>query len=621
MILKRLTALFSLVVIIGFTAGILLPLPHIISNRYVHYRMFRLIAAEVTQSINEAVITAVGLCIIAIAAIAVIRLLSKRIRHTRTGNIADGQRYNKLMVVAGCALAALGCGWLIDRYFLSGATRQIWLMTQACVVFSAIFAGWLLLKRKYPRVETALQSHAIRWIAGGACIAWLLFNVVFLAVDRMDRPEGPNIVFIVVDCMRYDHLRCFGYPRNTSPTIDGLAKDGIVFHAAYANAPWTKPSVASIFTGLYPEMHSAVTMKSILPDQALTISEVLKNRGYETIFLEGGNYYFNTVFNFKQGFDFYHREEFLTASGAVLTEKLLSIFSKKPTRKYFAYIHYMDAHMPYNKSKYNNLFSEKKGLLFEAGDWGIEAQNIRKMLSKNILSQQDTNYFVAIYDGQIRLIDDNIKEIIHSLKENNLFDDTIIIVTADHGEEFLDHNNLEHGHTLYNELLHVPLIIFWPKMKHLEIGMPVNLIDLFPTLLEIAGAENHGTYAVPGQSLLKIMNGFTQDKRSPVFASATLYGDEKYCLINKKKKLIVNTFDKRNKEILVGRSNTADIELYDLSADPHEKNNIKDTEPQSAQQFINELQKLRNSFTSLQNTETVIDQKLKENLKSLGYLQ
>lgn len=207
----------------------------------------------------------------------------------------------------------------------------------------------------------------------------------------------------------------------------------------------------------------------------------------------------------------------------MLTDEFFSIFLKLKKKCYFAYIHYMGAHMPYDSSKYIPGFIEDLFKHDFIGD-SLDYKEIRELAYKDKLSDKDKAHLLALYDAEIRFIDENIKEITSLLKENNLLEKTVIIITSDYGEEFWEHNNYGHGHSLYQELLHVPLIISGGKIEPNEILSRVGLIDILPIIIDLADLKFKNLHQ-QGTSLLR--NWKQEILPSPIFAMGTLYGDEK----------------------------------------------------------------------------------------------
>jgi arylsulfatase A-like enzyme len=488
-------------------------------------------------------------------------------------------------------------------------------------IICLLFLFWFIKRLNWEKVGQFIEnrSGAIRKTALVLIACLLILTAGIFIEGKINPPDGPNIVLIVVDCLRPDHMGYYGYSRDTSPVMDRLAREGLVFKNTYSNAPWTKPAVVSLFTSLYPNTHGVIGLLDCLPVPSLTMAEILKNNGYDTFCLIGGNSALRKEFNFQQGFDFFMNGKYSQLSADVVTGTFLSLIPESQKKRFFAYIHYMDAHLPYNKNKYNRQFPRKAGALF-AEPGKIDQHDVRDWTASNKLSDDDKNYLVSLYDGQIRFVDEHIGKIIAVLKEKNILENTLVIITADHGEEFWEHKNVLHAHTLYNELIHVPLIMTGNRLTHSEINNRVTLIDLLPTILESA-AVPAGKYKLQGIDLLDAVNGKNSQWGVPIFATGALFGDEKFCIIDKDNwKLILNTKDVKNKGKLVGYRNEAAFELYNLTKDPLEQQNLKDTETGKLARLKKEIDNLADLKKLFKSKKRALDEKTKDRLRSLGYL-
>ncbi len=446
------------------------------------------------------------------------------------------------------------------------------------------------------------------------CMVLVLLNLGMVIKSSTTTLEEPNIVFILIDSLRADHLSCYGYERKTSPTIDKIAEEGIIFENAYSHSAWTKPSVASLFSSLYPYMHTVINLENALPKRILTIAEILKNKGYKTYFYNGGNRHLYPRFNLNQGFDLYDNSDL----GEDLTDKFSSQVNKLRKNFFFAYLHYMDVYLPYHKNEYNSLFTSTDKSQIEPGN--ILMPEIRELTRNNEITDEGKEYIESLYDGQISYIDFEINELISFFKQLDLLKDTIFIITSDHGEEFWDHNNFEHGHTLYEEIIHVPLIIYGPELEHSRITSKVGLVDLFPSILNMTETKVYGL-DLNGISLFPVDKIDSGDSRLPIFSTGTIYGDEKYCILKDNLKYILNTGEQMGKIELTGYSSDFEFEVYNLESDPLEMDNLINVESEAISQLEIELTKYIAVSTPFKSEKVYIDKELKEKLKALGYLK
>ncbi len=545
-------------------------------------------------------------------------------------------------VCIGCILAARTAAQ--HRYFDYGMYRLIllrlqeastfWVLAAALVcigLYGMYCAAVCIVKKKAARSMAftaicspqALVEGTARYIrAAGLCVLCFVFliNIVMYADSALNRPAGPNIVMIVIDCLRADHLGCNGYGRDTSPAINALSGAGLFFQQAYANAPWTKPSVASLFTSLHPRLHGVVDSGSTLPDRALTLAEILRNAGYRTWFFNGGNVFLKPPFKFDQGFEKHVYRPHRTHTGAhVTTDFVAGAFAAGKSR-FFAYLHFMDAHTPYTKNPHNSRFVERHDPRFIPGNRKSLFNKVRGMLNNGTLSEAAMQHIVSLYDGQIRFVDDQIKTILFALQQNNMLDDTVFIITSDHGDEFGDHGSFEHGHTLYNELLHIPLIIAGPGIAKRSVRTPVRLLDLAPTVLSICGIP--APPAVFEGVDLTVVADDASGGHLPVYASGVLYGSEKYCLIKNDVKIVFTTNDTSGKWKLVGPARKEGVEVYDLAVDPDEREAVGGNN-QAVDMLTAALEAHKNTppLFSEKADVVVIDADMQDKLEALGYVR
>lgn len=601
-----------------FESGISSAFQHTAANRYIHYKMHRLAASTFQGPLFKWLIITL---FTAFFLLFVTWLIDKLVSRTHANHKIPLKV--PLIYVAWSLLFYPGI-WAVNYYLIPYTKlHPISVLADVGILFFSLYAAGLLAhfqgKMQWKKQwDTLSDTKFIKVTAMILVISLLGLNVGIFAYGKRENnaSKRPNVLLIVIDALRQDHLGCFGYKRNTSPNINALAKEGILFKHAYSNAPWTKPSVASLFSSLPPNKHTAVNKNDILPDEIPVIAEMLKNEGYHTFCFVGGNKFIGKRFNFHQGFDIYRNSRI---NAAKLTKKFLSLISKPQGKRFFAYIHYMDVHLPYNNNKYNDTFVQKKGKhFFLPGK--IRAKDCRKLAHFDKLSSMDKKHLVSLYDGQIRFVDENIKKIISVLKKNNMLNDTLVVITADHGEEFWEHNNYEHGHTLYNELIHVPLIITGNNLKKSEVKRPVRLIDLLPTILKMVDVES-AHYNLEGARLFDKREGKNNELETSIFAMGTLYGDEKYCLIRGDRKLIINTGEEeKKKNRLIGFRNKSKMEFYDITKDPLEKENLVNTEHKEVSRLKRILAEFINAQPMFKGKKAILDKETKEGLKSLGYL-
>ena len=479
-----------------------------------------------------------------------------------------------------------------------------------------------------------LTGGVLRRISRIASAAFLWFLLVqALGFSQNDAPaahrsgpERPNILLISIDSLRADHLHCYGYDRPTSPTIDGLATEGTLFQTCVAPTSWTLPSHLTMLTGLPPEEHGVFWDRAAIGPQAVFLAEVLKDSGYATAGFASGPY-LGGSFGFTQGFDVYdesvikgswesHRGS-TSPTTIGLVQTWLEAWSEGGKQKpFFLFVHMWDVHYDYAPpSPYNTLFDPHYSGTITADNYALGDHVHPDM------DARDLEHVIALYDGEIRYTDRHLGRLLDSLKGLEVFEQTITVVTSDHGDEFFEHGQKGHRNALYDESLLVPLIFRYPARVAAGrvIGPQVRLMDLPVTLLSLAGVEipeNFGTprpkvqYAErdlavwmrPGDSAAKSWNelyAFSELERLQASIRTHRY------------KLIQN--------LLLPDQ----VELYDLVQDPGERKNLVEENPDLAAHLEQQLQSWRVNFES--SGDLALQHQLSENqirrLKFLGYLE
>ncbi len=303
-----------------------------------------------------------------------------------------------------------------------------------------------------------------------------------------------NIILISIDTLRADHLGCYGYPRPTSPAIDTFRGDAVLFEKAIAHAPSTLHSHASILSSLLPFHHQASwDARTRMPDEVISVTEVLENHGYATAAITGGGQ-MDKLFGLDQGFGSYEQPG--TQSFADVTTKATQWLAEHNRQTesgpFFLFLHTYETHHPYAPDAgYLELFDdpEYNGPLPDE----ISVDILREINQKDReIDSSDLAHIIATYDAEIRSMDDGFAELVGYLEEHALYDDTLIVLTSDHGEEFGEHGRVGwHSHSLFDELLHVPLIVKYPKnrLAGSTVAVQTRSIDIAPTLLAVAGIE------------------------------------------------------------------------------------------------------------------------------------
>jgi len=304
---------------------------------------------------------------------------------------------------------------------------------------------------------------------------WAPILVLFIGMACTKAEKHPPVIVLMLDTLRADHLGFYGYERDTSPNLDAFAKENIAFKYAFTAAPWTPPSVATMLTGLYPSAHGFMPPNSHeearrrlapLSPALTTLPEVLRDGGYATAAVSS-NPWITSEFGFEQGFESFRYLRATRASDVVAAGlDLIDRMSRKP-QPFFLYLHFLDPHNPYAPpTPYDHMFPA--------------------VLRRSEPSYNDeTLDAIRRYDGEIRYLDGELGRFFASLRERGLYDRAIIVVIADHGEQFWEHGSKYHGNALHNEEVHVPFFLRDPRSgrRGEAVDQVVSTVDLFPTIL------------------------------------------------------------------------------------------------------------------------------------------
>jgi arylsulfatase A-like enzyme len=386
--------------------------------------------------------------------------------------------------------------------------------------------------------------------------------------ERVPAAPGrlPNIVLYVIDTLRADHLGCYGYPRDTSPRLDAFAAGAIRFTHAVAQASWTRPATASILTGLLPLHHRAIEPEDGIDPQVPTLAELLHAAGYAT-----AAFVVNPVvapaFGFGRGFDRFRSYPdvaswptlFLPADRVV---GRVAAWLRHAPRPFFAYVHVADPHEPYVPP-----LRHRRRLSRRVGSFTPDALIASQHQCPSCLHDQRWHRPVSLdpaavavleslYDGEIAFTDEAFGRLIESLHDQHRLEDTLVVVTADHGEEFLDHRGLTHGQTLYREVLHVPLLVRLPGGRGggRTDARPAEQVDIAPTILDAAGVPAAARF--DGESLL----GPAPSAEREILSHLRLEGHELFSVTDEHWAFI--------------RQGDGRIEIYDVQADPREQHDL-----------------------------------------------
>jgi arylsulfatase A-like enzyme len=516
--------------------------------------------------------------------------------------------------------------------------HQLLLLLFFLVLFLLLRAFWrrLLEKRAWRRLTNVGGSVGTFLIL--VLVAGLLAGAIWLVTRPLKTPvplsipealrDRPNVIFIMVDALRADRLNCYGYEPRTSPHIDALAADAVLFQTCITQSSWTKPSTATLLTSLYPSSHQAIYKSDMLPDPVVSLAELMSAGGYFTLgFANNAN--IAPIFNFGQGFNQYIflkpryffmspesgfqltgynqlrllRERFFSKTkhvyhyyqdAQVVNKNVISWLEKLQAGRFLLFIHYMETHDPYFVHPYNGVGYAR--------------------VSNPNPDPGQADLYSETYDGELRYVDQAVGELCGWLKEQGLYDQTLIILTADHGQEFYEHGGWWHGTTLYEEQIHVPLIVKLPGQEAAGTidDRMVRSLDIPPTILTLADIAHHPS--MQGQSFLKTANSPWPGVEE-VFSEEDHEGNVVRSLRTRAWKLIQANLNNPR-----GLPTTA---LYHLADDPLENTNLA----MDRRELVDVMESRLEEKIALAKGEAVarqqrdIDEATRERLKSLGYTE
>jgi len=434
----------------------------------------------------------------------------------------------------------------------------------------------------------------------GPLVAVLAVAAAALLLVRPDRPpptprhalelRDHNLVFVSFDALQAAHVGSLGYHRDITPTIDAMARDGFSFTRAYSVASWTVPSSMSWFTGVYPSEHrvtnkhavyNATTqrpavLKELSPD-LVTLAEVLRANGYATVAFTG-NAGVSGSFGFDQGFNTYFHEPGQFGSMDRSIPEALAWLAANRDRKFFLFLHGYDAHGQNTPaSGYDYRFVEK-GYDGRFTGSAAEQEALREEgleRGRLALRDEDVRFWRAVYDEKIQRTDAKFGHFLAEFAKLGLTDNTVFVLTSDHGTEFHEHGRFDHGFTLYDEQLRVPLVFKLPgRSGGKNVADRVSSIDLMPTILDVLDVEVPDRVArqLRGRSLVPAMLG--EDVARDVF-SETDYREYTF------KRSVVTPDGWK----LIYTLETKTRELYDLNTDPGETRNLAAADPTRADEL------------------------------------
>jgi arylsulfatase A-like enzyme len=460
-------------------------------------------------------------------------------------------------------------------------------------------------------------------------IVIILALIVF--VSRSVLKTGKNTILIVIDTVRADKLGCYGNSSGMTPNIDDFAAKSVIFENAFSQASWTLPSMASVLTSKYPQRHGAggyLGAFQILSEDNVSVAEVYQGKGYATAAVVNV-FFLSEKFGLVQGFetvDIHLPESNVDTRRAEQTTnaalKWIDENQGKPFfllvhyfDPFFLLVHYFDPHLVYDPPQpFREKFADPQDAHTTDYLFGTIRDMIELRKNQTAPSLRITKRLEKLHNGEIAYADFHIGRLFKEIEFRGLDKNTVFIITSDHGEEFLEHGGFEHGHTLYDELLHVPLIVYDPDVCGEEanslgkVNTTVRLIDIAPTICELAGIESDPSFT--GRSLVPLMKGVIESDRL-VISQGNMWGA-----------FGAKAFRKDNLKI-IRQSSDPQIQLFDVIKDPEEKQNLAEKMPEQVKMITADLELIMKAV--LPQVERRLSPKLSDEeikrLRSLGYIK
>jgi arylsulfatase A-like enzyme len=530
-------------------------------------------------------------------------------------------------------------GFGVLREFFQGESRRLisgvrlWLPGMLCVV---LLGAWL-----------STGNHLLfrpkrRHVTGSLLL--LVFACGMGLYSYAKRPSGSSpldfapsasrqhpVVLILIDTLRADHLSCYGYELPTSPNLDALAAEGVLYSRTFAPAPWTRPSCAALLSSRYPPETGVDGTFFALPEDVPILPQFLQREGYRTAGI-AASVQVSAQFGFAKGFDSYDTgSTYLPWTGTKtafsrlglvpftdiyprydareLTDRALSWIERGRDRApFFMYLHYADPHTPYQPPVDADRWREFATPLALRVD---EPPPTPTWLGR-ALTQAETEAMVARYDAEIAFLDSELARLFGFLKQKDFWRETLVIVTADHGEEFLEHGGWAHASSLYKEQIHVPLIIKYPASLSVDHGQRVDhaasLIDIVPTIRDVLDAAWPDAL-LRGKSLLR-----KDEERATYPAYSRAYPQRLRALMRGSDKII--------QKLDTSRQHIEEEKYYSMAEDFREQGDGRLVTTLDSKQLeeMRSILQVIDSQDSVATEEIVLDEETLRELEALGYL-
>jgi len=466
-------------------------------------------------------------------------------------------------------------------------------------------------------------------VVGALGLGWWLLG---------SKTSSVPVVIYVVDTLRADRLGLYGYPRKTSPELDALAAESVVFEQAYAPAPWTLPSVASILTSTFPCEHGVLKEKQKLNPGLQTLAERVRSAGYATAAYYS-NWYVGNIADLDRGYE----TSVMEWPDQRRADEVMAFTQKVGTRPFLLYLHTMEPHdlswaptealKPFGHVSVDTRVAYRKAAdqyrQALAADW-----RDNRPLGTTDATEEITDALAKLkalrpaasdlYDAAVRAADHNLGEVIATLKADGVWERGIFVFLSDHGEELGEHDGWLHDQSVYEELVRVPLLIHFPDGKYggTRLASVVSLVDLMPTILDYIGLEKLCA-GCRGQSLLPVLGSELSDDETKTLVPTMRHNERHFYRTWKQGRGDVNVVLRRGSLKAIWNAEPDAVELYELEADAGETSNLQPQRQAEARQLRDEAAAwLATCRSQLQPPVTVdsIDPRAIEQLRAVGYI-
>jgi arylsulfatase A-like enzyme len=548
------------------------------------------------------------------------------------------------------SLILLG-GASIGRGFLAGMSTAARLLGAAA--FIAVVAGTAaalsrLARRRAVGSDRFVSLRAVAALGFGVVLVGVLGIVATespalgSAAARMPETHGPNLILVTMDTVRADHLSAFGYGQQTTPFLDSFARRATTFTNAFATSDQTLTTHASIFTGLYGSWHGAYPSATGFPrGRPLgaahpTLAQLLAGQGYRTVEIVANYAYLGAAFGLDRGFEecdvlipstiadaFYVRERLLPWMGRLLSwpdlyvrcgrarqveRDAVAVLRGEASKgsPFFLFVNYMDAHVPYiPPAPFDDEFPGRSARL---GPGDYPRMRAEVMSGKRSITPEERRHFESQYDGAIRSIDGALRNLVETLVKLGLYENSMIVICSDHGEAFGERGLVQHGVSVYQNQIHIPLIIKFPGQHEPRMeAAPVSEVDLMPTILAALGLPV--PLGLPGEDL----------RSATLEQPRTLFSESFYL------RGFGHRFERTERaairwpmELVV--STTGTREMFDLARDPDEKHDLFRQDEAQAVSLLGAVEDWIRTIPAVPEQRRRLDEDTLRRLRALGYV-